>query len=362
MKLALVCPANILYLPYVTSYIDIINDSSDDNSIDYRILTWNRLHIDENIKGYTFNDKKIQHKRNYWDYLKYKGFLLRHLKKEKYDKIIVFTLPLGYFLKNYLIKNYAGNYIFDIRDYHKIFKYVKFDKLINHSSFTAISSPAFKRWLPETDKHEKYGKRGKYIVNHNTGINSVENLPAVNTDIKNKKYVISTIGIIRHWDITEHFVNTLGNSPVFDLHFYGDGDMVENLKNHVKKKNFSNIKFYGRYNKEEEKTFYENADMINVLNYDNNINLKTNLVNRLYNAAIYGKPLLALKGPYFSEQVAKFNLGLVVDSLNQIESEAVKYFNEFDIKMYEKNRVDFLTDVIEENELFKNSLLEFIKE
>ena len=53
MKIGLICPSNMLYMPYVRGYIDLITSLN----IDYKIINWDRLYVTEEINGHTFRDK-----------------------------------------------------------------------------------------------------------------------------------------------------------------------------------------------------------------------------------------------------------------------------------------------------------------
>lgn len=347
MKVALICPSNMLYMPYVNSYITILNTLN----IDYIIILWDRFNIEKDEEKLIYRDKKEGHQRNFYDYLKYKKFILQRLKEIKYDKIIIFTLQLGYFLKKYLIDNYEGRYILDIRDYNKIFKVSSFKKLINYSYSTVLSSPGYKSWLPQSDK---------YIINHNTFIRNLDELRAIKNIRNNVEIKISTIGVIRHWNVNSDFINSMKNKEPFNLVFHGEGTINEKLKNYIKEHEINNVEIYGRYKKEDEGMLYKNTDMVNLLLYDN-INTKGVLANRYYNAVIYGKPLLTLKGTYQAEQIEKYDLGLVVDSLDDIEGGIKKYLNEFDIDKYQNGRMSFFDSVITDNNYFKDLLIEFLK-
>lgn len=347
IKVAFICPSNMLYMPYVNNYIEFF-DSLD---VDYTVINWDRFNLEENNNEFIYRDKKHGHQRNYYDYFKYKKFILDKLEKTRYDKIIIFTLQLGYFLKRYLINNYKGKYIFDIRDYNKIYKFTNFRKFIDFSYMTVISSAGYKSWLPNSDK---------YIVNHNTSVKDMESI-GKSLVIQNKYPInISNIGVIRDWDVNIGFINKLKNLQEFNLIFHGEGTINQKLKEYVVERKIDNVEIYGRYVKEEEKSFYENTDIINVLRYNYGINNKTALPNRLYNAAVYGKPMLALEGTYLAEQIKLYNLGLVVESFEDLDIKIKEYLNGLDINYYKLGREKFLNKVIEENNKFKGKLEGFI--
>ncbi len=348
MKIALICPSNMLFMPYVNNYITVLENLN----VNYTIINWDRfsLEVEEDNSEFIYKDKKNGHQRNYYDYYKYKKFVLNKLKQVKYDKIIIFTLQLGYFLKRYLLNNYKEKYILDIRDYNKIFKFSSFEKLINCSYFTVISSPGYKLWLPYSDK---------YVVNHNTSVENLEDIQHITNKISNKKINISTIGVIRHWNVNVDFINQLKNNDCFDLIFHGEGTINHKLKEYIKKQKINNVRIHGRYKQEEEGRLYESADMINILLYDN-INSKGVLANRLYNAVVYGKPMLSLKGTYLADQIEKYNLGLVIKYFDNLETQIEKYLNQFDKDKYQNGRISFLDSIIKESEKFKIMLEKFI--
>lgn len=347
MKIVFICPSNMLYMPYVRSYISIVETLN----IDYKIINWNRLGVSEKIDGYTFEDKKTSHQRSYLDYLKYKRFVIDKLKKEKFDKIIVFTLQLGHLFKKYLINKLPGNYILDIRDYNKIFMFSNFKHLIDCSHSCVISSPGYKEWLPESNK---------YVINHNTIVSSLDELVSTNEFKVNEKTNILTIGLLRHWDVNIDFVNQLKNNNKYNLIFHGEGTINDRLKNYIKDWEINNTKLFGRYKKEEEENIYKSTDLVNTLLYNDNINSRTLLANRLYNSVLYGKPMLALKGTYQAEIIKQYNIGLVVSSLDDLDKQIDEYLDTFSCEDYNRGRIEFFKTIIKENELFESTVREFL--
>src|SRR5699024_1648134 len=106
MKVALICPSNLLYMPYVENYTAIL----DEEAIDYDIINWDRFHIEDENNTLTYCDKKTGHPRTVYDYYKYNRFVKTQLKNNHYEKIIVFGLQLTFFLQKYLLGKYKKNY------------------------------------------------------------------------------------------------------------------------------------------------------------------------------------------------------------------------------------------------------------
>lgn len=347
MKIALVCPSNMLYMPYVGNYTIILNEVG----IDYDIIYWDRFIIEEQSE-FVYRDLKVGHQRGFLNYFKYCRFVLNHLKKKSYDKIIVFGIQLVFFIKRFLVREYRNKFIIDIRDYNRIIKYFNIKKVIDNSAFTVLSSPGFKEWLP---------KNNKYIINHNTQVISEKLLYNVNNNLNNKKRInINYIGSIRDYKLNIDFINALKNNERIKLYFHGEGLINKDIEEYLNKNNIKNVRLTGKYEREEEPDLYIKTDLVNVLIPNDSINSRTLLPNRLYNAAIYGKPILAFEGTYLSKIIKEYNLGLVISSFQNIEDMIVDYFDKFSNIVYEKGRQLFFENVLKENMEFRGRLAEFL--
>lgn len=73
MKVALICPANILYMPYVKNYEEILKRYN----INYDIINWDRNKIEEK-KDHTYTDNKIGNRRNIYDYYKFYKYIKKN--------------------------------------------------------------------------------------------------------------------------------------------------------------------------------------------------------------------------------------------------------------------------------------------
>lgn len=344
MKIALICPSNMLYMPYVKNYEQILIE----NNVNYHIINWDRLKIEEQNEN-TYRDKNIGGQKSFLEYLGYRNFLVKRLNIGEYDKLIVFGIQLSFFLKNILINNYKGKYIIDIRDYNKILHFFKIKEVIKYSSFTVLSSPGYKVWLP---------KSNKYFINHNTLISTQEKLREID-DFNKEKISIANIGAFRDFSINRNFISSLKNSNRFLLKFHGEGHATKALRAYLVEKDIENVIITGKYNKTEESSLYEDSDFINALYYPDWINYKTALPNRLYNAVFHAKPLLAFQGTYLANLVSTYNIGIVILSFDNIEQIITDYIKQFDLQKYNNGRDAFFKIVLEENLIFKNQFIKF---
>lgn len=347
MKIALICPSNKMYMPYLDNYESIIKLEQ----ANYEILLWDRFHIEDVENKNVYRDLKIGHRRNYYDYLKYKRFILEKLNKNKYDKVVVFGLQLSHFLYRYLIRNYSDNFIVDIRDYNKIAKFTNLNRLIEESTFTVISSDGYRKWLPSSNK---------LIVNHNTKFNNIDDLKRTEIIESPKNLSISYIGSLRDYNINVLFINALQNHNNFILNYHGYGEINNRINNHLEKNNIGNVFLTGKYDRENEIGLYLKSDIINVLIPNDDINSKTLMPNRLYNAAIIGKPVIVYEGSFVAEQVEKYSLGIVIKSFNNLDDQIEEYLSKFDNSKYNTGREEFLFNATKDNNYFKKKLLEFL--
>lgn len=350
MKIALICPSNMLYMPYVDNYTKIF----DEIDVDYSVINWDRFKIEKDSE-FTYRDSKIGHQRSFLDYFKYSRFVLNILKKNNYDKVVVFGIQLVFFLKSNLIREYSNKYIIDIRDYNRIIKYFNIKKSIDHSNFTVLSSPGYKEWLP---------KSNKYIINHNTKIESLDELRQVKPfDLSSiNKISVGCIGALRDYKINIDFIQSLKNSEIVQLNYHGEGDINEDISRYLLEYDIKNVKLTGRYTKDQEEDLYNKNDIINVLRYNDGINNKTALPNRVYNAPIYGRPIIAYEGTQLSEIVKKYSLGIVVDSFENVVEAILNFANTFNRDEYNENRKKFFRNVTTDNLLFVKYVEGFVSD
>ncbi len=349
MKIALICPSNLLYMPYVGNYEKILKE----NHVDYDIINWDRFNIEDGNNSLKYRDLKTGHQRNLIDYYKFNKFIKKRLDLVQYKKIIVFGIQLAFFLKDILNKRFKSNYVVDIRDYNKIISWFRVAKVIDNSSFAVLSSPGFKKWLPSSNK---------YIINHNTQINSLNDLNEISDNTINREKInISYIGSIRDYKINIDLIESLKSSNRIKLFYHGQGIINKNINEYIDLNNIKNVRLTGRYKKEDEEDLYKTTDLVNVLIPKESINSKTLLPNRLYNAVIYGKPMLAFYGTYLAEQIENNKLGIVISSFERVEEQIIDYLNNFDSNIFDIHRKIFFETVIKENDKFKMQLEDFIK-
>lgn len=349
MKLALILAANIRNAPYIQYYIKILKV----NNIDFQIINWNKENISE--EGCISYDKSTDLSKprlfRIFSVIKFNRFVIKQLKKNKYDKLIVFGLTTGALLYPYLMNNFKNNYYFDIRDYTNIYRFYSFliHSLIENSFTTAISSPGFLKWLPESKK---------YHISHNYSF--YEHCSFYNqNNVKTDKYIILTIGQLRDFETNKNVINVFENNESVSLKFVGFGNAYEPLLKYTLENNIKNVIFTGRYEKEEEIEYLRDSSLLNII-LDDNLNSKTLMTNRIYLAISNGIPVMVNKNTTQGDYVEKYNLGIVSENMNLLDQDVASYFQSFDKKKFERGCKNFLVDIKTDQVEFEKDIEAFI--
>lgn len=347
-KILLIAPSNIIHMPYINNYISLLIK----NKIDFKIINWDRNHIEEQ-NNYIYRNSLPSIKKGFWDYKKYGDFIIEKIEEINPQKIVIFSIQLGFFMNRYLKKNFKHNYVLDIRDKNKIMYLYNFSDFVKKSKNVVISSNGFLDWLPRNDN---------YLINHNINISQLEIKEVVPFFKKNNsKIIIGTVGTIRDERINQKLINEASESDYFKLSFYGDGLIKDKLKEYADRNKKNNVDFFGRYEKKDENEIIKNCDFISVLRYGDSQNNMTALPNRLYTATLNGKPLIAHEGTYLSKIIKKFGIGLVIKDFNNFEINLHQYYLwlQKNWNVYISNREKFFEEICSENNFFEQKMSMF---
>lgn len=357
-KVLLIGGASLNVSPYIYSYIEIL----EKNDIPYDYLYWNRedpeYNLPQNFFPYnnkcskrTLKYKKISGTIGFYNYVK------KHLKKNQYEFIIVFTIGVA-ILTQKLLSAYNDRIVIDIRDYSPICKIkainIVLRRVVNKSVFVAISSQGFKTWLPISNK---------YVVSHNTRKNLVvENLCAIDGCFsRNKNVKILTIGQIRDYIPNERLISQLAFFPNMMMIVAGYGNTEEQLREYVRQNKVQNVKFIGRYNKKDEEGIVRDCDIINILT-GNDINSNSLMSNRFYLSVLYRKPMIVTQNTYQADVVKKYEIGIVVGNNDDLYSAIMNYCENFEWEKYNRGCENFLKDTLKDIIMFESKLMNVIKQ
>lgn len=353
MKLGLLLPTNIYFCPYVKIYTDVL----DKNNIQYDIIYPDKRGLKEEA-AYRYT-RKIDDKANkiakllyYWDYSR---FLRKTIKKEQYDKLIVFGPQVAIFLKPFLKKHYENKFILDYRDLsiEQNFKGI-YGELMELAALHIVSSPGFIKCLPNVCDS---------VLSHNLDINILKQ--AINDNdlsytINNKEINVLTIGGIRDYEQNAAIIEALGNRENFLVSFVGRGIDAPRLEAFAKKGNYKNVIFSGYYDKKDESSIINKSTMMNIF-YPRKLSHDTALSNRFYNSIFFRKPMITTADTIQGEYTKNYKLGLAITDTTNLAEEITTYLNTFDKEEYEENRKKLLKDFYSDYQLFAEKVLAFCK-
>lgn len=308
MKILLLECCKIKYAPYINFYLENLDRQKHELSL----LYWNRdlkpedLSAYEGIRLYEFKfyqEDDIAKTRKIKGFFKFREYVKEVFKQNDFDFVIVFNSFLSILFFNILTKQFKSKYILDYRDssYESITLYKKLLKIIvNYSFATFVSSDAFRRFLPKSDK---------IYTSHNILSDSLKHRDEkLNHNIESDKIRVSFWGMIRHEDINKTIINRFKKDDRFELHYYGREQQIAlNLKKYVKEVNATNVFFHGEYKAEQRYEFVRNTDLIHNLYLDNNTMLA--MGNKYYDGIIFRVPQLCITGSFMGELVNKNNIG-----------------------------------------------------
>ena len=313
MKILILGFTKMKFMPYINFYLSNIDTEKNDVHVVY----WNRDLLSEDLSKYSdltlhefayYQEDDVAKATKIKSFMKYRNFAKNVMSKTKFDKIIVLhTLP-GVVLFDKL-KKYKDNYILDYRDstyeYFEPFKKIV-GKLVEWSKVTFVSSDAFRKYLPDSQKNKIYTIHN--ILNDSLQHTEDKEKYGINSD----KIRIAFWGFIRHEEINKQIISSVAKDSRFELHYYGREQQVAiNLKAFVNELNAENVFFHGEYKPEERYEFVKNTDCIHNLYYDNNTLLA--MGNKYYDGIIFRIPQVCMPGSFMGKMCDEYNVGVSLD-------------------------------------------------
>lgn len=355
-KICIITPRSINDSPCLDKYREIIQEPFD-------IICWEKGGEKESCgANNTFRYtgfvpveggklSKIKH------YFLFTLFVKKHVKKNRYKKLIIFPTHMSWLLLNMLKHKYNGKYILDIRDYageEKTIIRKLTSAAVHHSGLCTITSPSYKVFLPNDVK---------YVVSHNLqSIDSeIINSYRKRNNKSNHPIVLSFIGTVRFLEQQKRIITVFANDTRFVLQYIGRGS--EALRNYCIQNNIKNVHLIGQFNRSELGRFYLDTDMaINVYG-NSDPALIYALSNKLYSAALMGMPVICSPHTFTEKVVEKYKFGCSIDLSDPHCSDAVyEYYTSLDQNLLHKNCDKFINDVKCDEKKYKASIVKFITE
>jgi len=351
--IALVFCGDLRYCPYINRYIERLEKAE----VDYKIFFWNRSGFDLNLsdhyiyydQGSDLSSGKIQ---KLLDFIRFKRWLIEQLKKNHCEKIIALSTLTGVFLGHFL---YKKDYIFDIRDYsyeHIAPFYWIEKKVIENSTFTAISSAGFKAFLPQHD----------YIIAHNFNRNDI--VPGAMFRKSEGKINFVWNGVVRYFEFQKAYLNALKNDPRFNIVFHGDGPELDLYKQYCENNGFTNVIFTGAYSNKDKAILLEDAHILNNCygyTYGAGNKLKYAVSNRFYDGIVHHIPQLVEPEGFKPSWANKSGLGVSFPPDKEFADRLYEYYIGIDEKLFDVICTRELQKVLADDDVYIKKIDEFIK-
>ena len=321
-KIALIVGTNLHWAPFYYRYEKYLNNKG----IKYDLILWNREGVNEPCNATNIiecNTRDVANNKNpmkIWKFIIFGNFVKKTIKKNNYEKLL-FVGTYGCaiaFCCNFLEKNYKNKMWIDIRDdLYEWFKpfYLAEKKSIDASFATTISSPAFKKFLPEHN----------YYMMHNIDPNVNEMVQRFNrSENQEGRIRISFIGNVRYYEQNIKLLELLKNDDRFKVQYFGKGS--DDLKEYCAKNDIKNVEFHGGFKQEDTILFYQKTDLINNIYGNETMNLQLALSNKLYYGLFLRIPILVSSNTLMEELTKEYQIGFAFENTKEFPNKLYSWY------------------------------------
>lgn len=351
MKVLLLGFAKIAYMPYMHFYLnELIGHEVD-------LIYWDRDGMSDTPIPSLINlafkfeanmEAELPLRKKLAYFKQFRQFSLNILKQNRYDKIILLHTTQGLTILDYLLLRYRKRYSLDFRDvsYERIGIYRWLVGLMaRNSALTYVSSNAFRKFLP---------KIPIYTI-HNYLKDSLNHRECHPENRSTSKIILSFWGLVRQVEVNKQLMDSIGNDPRFELHYYGriqqDG---RTMQQYATNKGLNNVFFHGNYFPEDRYTFAQSTHIIDNI-YNTGATTGNAMGNKYYDGLIFRIPQICTKGSYMGAVITQQGVGLAVDfDKGGVADQIWNYYSTIDWGEFSKNCDKALEQVIsEQNEAVK---------
>lgn len=351
MKVGLIIPLNTRIASYITNFESYLQDKH----IDYKKIVWDKLGR-EDAADYLFKFRTKDSNR----LLILVGYIFftlkcrRIIRKEGFDRLIIFTIAPMFFLGKKFLARYKGRFIADVRDDSPFRR--KFPEALRKigdlAYATTISSPNYAAWFNES------------ILCHNAEAKTVEKaLSYTPKYAKSDVLRIVCAGTMIEEDKNIEILSELKNDGQLKFVYFGrKNEGEQKIERYVKENGVNNVEFQGEYRKEQIIDIYRNhADLVNILRARSEVNAEA-LPNKLYDAAAAGVPIVVFShNQAIVDYAKKYSLGLILEDKPNIREELFSKYQNFSFRDYDTGRMNFLRMVLSDLGMFEKTLDGFVE-
>ena len=322
---------NMRYAPFLRMYENLLESM---NSVEYDVIYYDRdrtlgeiqdLHhvaLPWHGKG-TLAAPKIEKMANF---VFYAIDARKLLSKKKYDFVIVLTTFPSVLLANYLISNYRGRYLVDIRDYTQERFKPYFDlesKAFSNAAMCVISSPGFVNFLPVQ----------QYYNCHNIDANATKMERPHFVKACSRRIIISYIGSVSYETQCKQLIDLVVRDERFEFHLYGNEANGTEVSEYVLEKDCPRVKMMGSFMPKDKPKIYGSSDLVFNCYGNDRMLVKYAISNKYYDGAIFRKPLLVSPNTSMAELSGDGEFDLDLDKISDLE-ELYQWYENLDERKY----------------------------
>ena len=344
-----------LNIPYLAGYEALLRECG----VNYQIVLWDRRGLGaaaEREHAFLFHAKNPRSKLGkLLPFLRWRGFVLRLLRQRQYDRLIVLTTVPAVLLSDRLLGAYSGKYWMDIRDftYENIRWYRGIvERLTRGAAGVSISSDGFRTFLD---------KGIPLYLSHNLTNESAEER-LCHLDPRKRPIVIGFLGGLRYEKQNQSLMRQLAGSKKYSLCYMGKSHPGCDFPGFCRRNHIENVRFFPAYQNEDKPELYRAIDLINSIYGADTEVTRLALPNKLYDCALFKKPILVSEGTYLASVVREYQMGLSVDlGTESVEARLDEYLSAFDREAFENGCTRFLRRVRQERDLYLSALRKFLR-
>lgn len=348
MKVLIIAFNNLSKCPYVNPYVDFCKK----NDIDYELLFPNRSGEKKSSEGTLLEIGWNNKSQKLLNFQKFRTDAIRHLKKNRYDFIIILTTVPAVLLSGYLGRRYQGRYLVDIRDYtyEKVgFYYALEKKVIENAAISVISSSAFRKFLPESE----------YVMCHNVNAQYRDGKYRRFVPTGDSRITIGYVGSITYKTQCMKLIHLVEKDQRFQFHLYGNETGESTITDYIIAHPNDRIRVFGPYKPADKEYIMTRLDILfnaygngcELLNYA--------LSNKLYDALYMGLPLLTSSDTLMSEEAGAYSYDLDMDSVAAMDS-LYEWYHQINADAFADYSKAYLQKVFAEQDAFEQHLYEKI--
>lgn len=350
MKIAIVSVGDYRHISMISKYTEFF----DQNMIEYDILCTDRyegtVYPSLNIKAFPCKDHKSK-KEKLKMFLAFYKWASGHIKKEKYDFLVIWNENTAPLFAPLLLAKYRHRYCVNIRDVdflnQKALNVVR-ERVIRNSAFSTYCSTA------KLDFPKGYS----YVLMRSINMKILQDTtPRAGLRKPGEKIRIVNIGKIRFPMANKRIIEALGNDDRFELLFIGAGS--EKLESYKEK--YNNITLIGAYLPEDTAKYLENADVINsyfgstVLGYERMTSIR-------FSYGPYMRiPVLVGEGTEMESEGNKYGFiyGVKYDD-KPFADDLYEWYHGLDFERFDAGCQRYLDDLKKSDEIFYTKLKETV--